>query len=172
MVNTRGMQFFASVPIVKAMMSIFLVFLFVGCAPTTPVTLNEFVASNATGFTDDAGGTPDWIELYNNDSEDASLDEYFITDDSEEPEKHALDGLSVPSRGYLLLLASGDPDIGETHLSFRLSAAGEEIVFSGPNGVVDEITFGEQVPDEALARIPDGIGEWQETDPTPEEANE
>jgi hypothetical protein len=36
------------------------------CSPgTNDVVVNEFVASNATGLTDESGAFPDWIEMLN-----------------------------------------------------------------------------------------------------------
>lgn len=142
------------------------------CAASGPVALNEFVASNIDGLTDDSGGTPDWIELVNTTSSEVSLDGWFVSDDSGNPTRHGLDGLTVPADGFLLLLASGDQSIGEAHLSFKLSAAGEEVLLSSPDGIVDSIVYDEQTSDVSLGRVPDGTGEWDELDPSPGESNE
>lgn len=52
------------------------------------------------------------------------------------------------------------------------SGAGEDVLLSDPDGVVDAFAFGEQTTDITLARIPDGTGPWSVADPTPGEANE
>ena len=76
--------------------------------------------------------------------------------------------------GWLLLLADGDTDEGETHLGFKLSADGEEIgLYSPDGGVVDELEYGTQETDHAAARQLDGGSEWMITDaPTPGASNE
>jgi len=136
------------------------------------IALNEFVASNTTGLTDDSGDTPDWLELVNLSDAEVALDGWAISDDSGNPLRHSLDGLSVPGGGYLLLFATADTTRGDDHLSFRLLAAGEEIVLSDPEGVVDQIAYGAQTPDVATARVPNGTGEWVQATPTPGESNE
>jgi hypothetical protein len=137
----------------------------------SPVTLNEFVASNVTGMTDLSGGTPDWIELYNTSAADVALDGWFISDNASNPQRHPLDGLTVPADGWLLLLASGDTSIGTNHLNFKLSATGEQVVLSDAEGIVDSTSYGEQTPDIGMARIPDGTGDWVAAEPSPGEAN-
>ncbi len=148
-----------------------LLLLLTACDAAGPVVLNEFVASNAAGLVDEADATPDWVELYNPTAEDVALDGWFLSDDTSNPERHGLDGLSVPADGFLLLLASGDPRRGAHHLPFRLKAAGEEIVLLSPGGVADAIVYGAREPDVATARVPDGTGEWQNGTPTPGESN-
>jgi len=144
---------------------------FVAACGTSPVTLNEFVASNVTGMTDLSGGTPDWIELFNTTGNDVPLDGWYISDNASNPLRQTLDGLTVPADGYLLLLASGDTSIGANHLNFKLSATGEQVVLSDSEGIVDSTSYGEQTPDIAMARIPDGTGDWTTAEPSPGEAN-
>ena len=146
--------------------------LLAGCGPTGPIALNEFVASNVTGLIDDAGGTPDWIELFNTSSEDVSLDGWALSDSSGNPTRDPLDGMTIAADGYLLLFASGDTTLGDDHLSFRLSAAGEQVILSSPDGVVDATNYGAQTSDIAMARIPDGTGDWVEAAPSPGALNE
>ncbi len=145
--------------------------LLAACGSSSPLALNEFVASNVTGLTDVAGGTSDWIELFNTSSADVSLDGWFVSDDAANPQRHALDGLTVPADGFLILYASGDPTIDVDHLIFKLSAVGEQVVLSDADGVVDSVTYGAQTADIAMARIPDGTGDWTEAAPSPGEPN-
>ncbi len=149
-----------------------LLLLVTGCSPGGPVVLNEFMASNVTGITDSTGATPDWIELFNTSGEPVSLDGWFLSDASGVPERAPLDGLTVPANGFLLLNASGDTTRGGDHLGFRLNASGEDVVLSDSEGLVDVISYGLQTSDVAMARIPDGVGDWAEAPPTPGESNE
>lgn len=141
--------------------------LLAACAAPGPVVLNEFVASNVAGLTDDTGATPDWVELFNLTAADVSLDGWFVSDDVSNPQRHALDGLTVPADGFLLLYGSGDVTLGADHLSFRLSAQGEQLVLSDSEDIVDSTSYGAQESDIAQARIPDGTGEWTEAAPSP-----
>jgi hypothetical protein len=152
----------------------FLPLLLAGCpaAGGTTVVVNEFLASNVDGLVDSSGGTPDWIELFNLGPEDVSLNGWTISDNSATPDRQGLDGLTVPGDGFLLLFASGDPSLGEGHLAFRLSAAGEQVLLTDLEGGTDQIVFGAQTTDVSLARVPDGVGEWQEATPSPGASNE
>ena len=137
------------------------------------VVINEFMDSNSSGLQDEAGAHPDWIELYNPTAEALVLDGWMLSDDHQERDKHVLQGLSIDAGGWLLLVADGDTDEGETHLGFKLAADGEEIgLYSPDGGVVDELEYGPQQTDHAAARQLDGGSEWMITDtPTPGTSN-
>ena len=78
------------------------------------VLINEFMPSNQSTITDEAGAYPDWIELYNPGSRDVDLGGWFMSDDLENPDKSVLsDELSIPAGGFLLLWADSDEDDGE-----------------------------------------------------------
>ncbi len=136
--------------------------------------INEFMASNQGTLEDSSGATPDWLEIYNPNSDAVSLQDWTITDDLGEFDKHTLGDLSISAGGFLLLYAGGTPELGEQHVSFKLSAAGEELGLYAPGGqAIDELDFGPQEPDVSTARTTDGGAEWATTaDATPGESNE
>lgn len=149
-----------------------------GCATdAADLVLNEFVASNSTGITDESGAFPDWVELYNPTNAEISLDGWYLSDDLGNPMRHALPATwSIGAGGFLVLFADGDIDQGDDHLPFRLSAAGEDVVLSygdpGSNQIVDGTTYGLQDTDGAMAKIPDATGDWTATGtPTPGDFN-
>ena len=156
--------------IARASVLLSLSLLLAGCAGSG-VYINEIVASNQTGLTDEGGAFPDWIELHNAGSSDVSLDGWFVSDDEAEPQRHALDSsLVVEAGGYLVLYADGDTEEGPLHLAFKLKAAGEQAVPCDDAGVLDVVTFGEQQTDSAWALGDDGL--WSEATPSPGAANE
>ena len=132
------------------------------------------MASNQGTLEDSTGATPDWIEIYNPTSETVDLDGWTVSDDLADPEKHTLGAVEISADGFLLLYAGGTPEVGDQHLSFKLSAAGEEIGFFSPSGQVsDELEYGVQEADVSTARTTDGGTEWATTaDPTPGQSNE
>jgi hypothetical protein len=134
--------------------------------------INEFMASNASYTFEDDKQTPDWVELYNPGSAAVSLEGFTITDDLEEPGKHTFGDVDIPAGGFLLLFADSDPELGATHLSFRLDAASEDLGLYTPNGTpIDRISYTKQATDISAARIPDG-GELElSSNPTPGESN-
>ncbi|MCB9765795.1 MAG: lamin tail domain-containing protein [Alphaproteobacteria bacterium] len=146
--------------------------------PTTDITLfiNEFMASNSAWVFDESDPedpwTPDWIEIYNPADVSVDLEDFTISDDLEEPDKHTLGDLSVPAGGFLLLYADGDPELGDEHLGFKLNREEDAIGLFSPEGVpLDQITYTDQVTDYSAARIPNG-GEFSLTaDATPGASN-
>ena len=137
--------------------------------------INEFVASNQTGITDESGAAPDWMELYNLGDAEVDLAGYFVSDDPDDPYKAELPtGLSIAAGGFLLLWADGDPEEGPNHLPFNLAKAGESIVITSPMGEpLDRIDYTDAVTDVSLARVPDGTGEFVScANPTPAASND
>lgn len=137
------------------------------------LVINEFMASNATGLTDEGGAYPDWIELYNGTDAAIDLGGYTMSDDAETPDEHVLADLTIDAGGYLVLFADGDVKEGDLHLAFGLRRSGEAIhLWDTTGAVVDSIEYGEQVTDISYARVTDGAAEWDyQADPTPGAAN-
>ena len=142
-----------------------------------PITFNEWMAdsTSASGLADPSDGLfQDWCELYNASSEGVALDGYFISDDLADPFKYRLPpGAVIPAKGYLLLWADNQTEQDALglgwHLPFKLSAAGESLVLSAPDGRrLDAVTFGLQPADVSGGRYPDGAARHGDTTlPTP-----
>ena len=84
-------------------------------------------------------------------------------------------GTVIPAGGYLLVWADEDLAQPGLHAAFKLSStSGEAIVLSNPDlSVVDDVTFGAQETDVAMARIPNGTGAFVlTTTPTPGASNQ
>jgi hypothetical protein len=122
--------------------------------------INEVVASSAATCPDALGEFDDWIELLNLDVVDVALDGVTISDDRATRDKASLDGLSIPAGGTLVLHADATVAQGPGHLPFKLSAAGEELLIFIDGAIVDEVTWTNALADEALARFPDGTGDF------------
>ena len=137
------------------------------------LVINEFMANNASSLADSTGAYPDWIELYNPTDGEIELDGWTMSDDIAQRDQHALRGLTIDARGWLLLFADDDEEQGDEHLGFSLSGDGEEIGLYSPDGrVVDELEYGEIPVDQSAARVLDGGNDWEITDdPTPGSSN-
>ena len=121
-----------------------------------PLCINEFMPSNNVALVRPDSSTPDWVELHNPGDEDVSLDGWGITDDLEEPFKHPFDTkLVVPARGYLLLFASGDTELGDRHLDFKLSASGGLVALFGPLEDGQVVNYGTVEKDFSVKRSTD-----------------
>lgn len=138
--------------------------------------INEVMASNRTTLADPQGEFDDWVEIYNPDGTDLSLDGYFVSDDSGDPTKWQLnDGLVVPAGGYLLLWLDDDVEDGIDHLPFQLAAEGEEFLLTAPDGltVLDQVSLPGQHADISYGRSGDHGGQFRYLiNPTPGGVND
>ncbi|NUY81830.1 CotH kinase family protein [Flavobacterium sp. MAH-1] len=125
------------------------------------VVINEFMASNSAGNTDEAGEFEDWIELYNNNEIGIDLNGFHLTDDTSDLDKWTFpSGTTIAAHGYLIVWADNETADGSLHASWKLSADGEDLVLSDSAlNIVDSYTFGAQSTNIASARIPNGTGD-------------
>lgn len=119
--------------------------------PVIAPVLNEFLASNSSGFEDENGVTSDWIEIANPNGFDLSLDGYFLTDDSLNLMKWRIPAVNVPANGYLVIFASGDDVLdpgGPVHTNFSLSKNGEYLALVDTDGVTVLTSFAPSYPEQ------------------------
>ncbi|MFO1498269.1 MAG: lamin tail domain-containing protein [Verrucomicrobiota bacterium] len=103
------------------------------------VVINEFLASNSSGLTDQDGDYSDWIEIYNSGGTAVNLQDWSLTDSPDQPAKWRFPKTSLAPNGYLLVFASGKDRAvagAELHASFSLDAAGEYLALVRPDSVV------------------------------------
>ena len=139
--------------------------------------INEFLASNGTGTTDENGEFDDWFELYNATDQPIDIGGLFVTDNSANPRKWQIPTnnpavTTIPPFGFKLLWADEQTNQGPLHTNIKLSGSGEQIAIVQINGtvvnVIDLITFGAQTTDITSGRNPDGNSIVQVlTQPTP-----
>lgn len=85
----------------------FLVFSCLFCPVNAQVVINEFVASNTEGLTDEEGEYSDWIEIYNPSASAVELGNYFLTDDLLQPQRWAMPQISLGPGSHMVIHASG-----------------------------------------------------------------
>ncbi len=139
--------------------------------PSDDVVINEFMADNEASVADGAGEYDDWIELYNKGTEQVDLTGYYLSDNEGDITKWQFpDGTTIAPDGYLIIWADEDEDQvggGELHADFKISAGGEELLLVDPDlQIIDAIYFDEQTEDLSFARMPNGTGGFEETEPT------
>lgn len=121
---------------------------------TIDLCINEVMASNRASL--EEGGTfPDWVELHNPTNAAIDLNGWWVSDKVDEPEREMLTDLTIDAGGYLLLFPDGDVEEGVSHLSFKLSAAGEAFIITTPEGGMDEVAWTSFTTDVSLARETD-----------------
>jgi len=99
-------------------------------APLGMIVINELLASNQGGLTDEDGDSSDWFELLNIGAETVNIGGWSVTDDRDEPGKFVLPARSLAPNEHLVIFASGKdrrPGSGEIHASFQLNTASEHL---------------------------------------------
>jgi len=140
---------------------------FVDYAPPL-LYINEFMASNVAAYEDPEypGDFDDWLEIYNGESVIVELGGMYLTDDLAIPTKWQVPaGVSILPGEYLILWADEETAQGELHMSFKLSANGEQIglfdTYAHANMPIDTVAFGAQTADVSMGRFPDGVDNWR-----------
>jgi hypothetical protein len=140
---------------------------------SSPVVINEVMASNTKTIRDPQGEYDDWIELHNTSADTVRLGGLWMSDEPRPQWRFPSSALITPY-GYLLVWADEDTlDGGALHANFKISKSGEGVYLWDSTGtlVLDSTTFGAQSDDRAWARIPDGSDSFQAAGPTPGSAN-
>ena len=140
------------------------------------IMVNEFLALNDTGATDEAGEYDDWIEIINTTSSSVDLSGWHLSDDSQLPTKWMFPSGTTISAGQVVLVwADNDLTQGPLHANFKLSGDGEEILLVDSDGVTarDFLAFSKQESDISTGRIFDGDDQWVTfSSPTANASNE
>ena len=104
------------------------------------------------------GHNLDWVELYNREDTEVSLDGYFLTDTPNLPEMLSLAGLRIPADGYLAVSL-------EDSAAFHLSSKGETVYLTCNGEIIDQLAF--PLTEDGESYSPEGVCPY----PTPGFAN-
>ena len=140
-----------------------------------PVVLNEVLASNRS-FTNHAGHTADYVELYNPSTNAVDLYDLSLSNDPNDPRKFVFaTNTTVAALGYKVIYLDDAAPASATNAGFALAARGDVLYFfhraSGGYSLLDAVRFGLQTPGFALGRVPNGSGNWSLNTRTPGAAN-
>jgi spore coat protein CotH len=132
------------------------------------IVINEIMASNIATEADQDGEYDDWLELYNNSTETLSLDNLYLSDDSNDLLTWKFpSGLTMAPDTYLIVWCDKDEEQTGLHAEVKFSASGEKAILSYADGtILESITFGVQTDDMGYARIPNGTGAFVVQSPT------
>ncbi|MEE1897937.1 CotH kinase family protein [Flavobacterium rakeshii] len=139
------------------------------------LVINEVVTSNSQIITDEDGDYEDWIELYNAGLESINLQGYGLSDNND-LFQWVFPSKTIAPGEYLLLWCSGkdktDP-LAPMHSNFKISADGETITLTSPEGGVVDSQDGVIIPQNfSYGRQPDGGNDFMIFPvPTPGESN-
>lgn len=170
-------RFSNTIPIVCILIGILVAC--VGCTNKTSdsvqgLVINEVMSSNDYTLTDEAYGTPDWIELYNQSSEDINLEGYCLTNNTKKIRKFTFPSVVIHAGEYLLLYASDaeetESDVMAT--GFSISRGGEYLILTDPYaGMIQQLEVPELAADISYVRNDSGQYGFSSS-PTPGAAND
>ena len=70
------------------------------------IVINEVMSINNSTIADEDADYPDWIELYNSDTESVDLSGFGLSDDPMAPFKWVMPSVTLPPKDFLLIFAS------------------------------------------------------------------
>lgn len=124
------------------------------------LVINEIIASNDTGITDEMGEFEDWIEIHNPGTETVDLGGMFLTDNFDDRHKWEIPaGYSLAPGEFLVVWADNDLGDGPLHAAFKLSSGGEEVGLYDTedlgNAKIHGFKYGRVAADVAVGFLPD-----------------
>lgn len=148
---------------------------FTAARAVAEVRINEIQSSNTLTVRDENGDASDWIELYNDGTAAVDLQGWGLSDTLSTPFKWTFGTVTIQPRQYLMVWASSKnrPNGPQVHTSFAISASGEPILLTRPDGTrADEYPSIAVARDTSMGRKPDGTGPLNFfATPTPGKAN-
>ena len=155
----------------------------VSIGPASTVIINEVMAANFFGVTDEDTDVEDWVELYNTSAAAVDLSGWGLSNKPASPFRWVFPtGTSLASKGYLRVwLSKKDRVASRTnlHANFNLDNGADEVLLSAPSGTVtgvlrDRVVVPLTRQDVSLCRMPNGsaASSFQHcSSPTPSAAN-
>jgi hypothetical protein len=134
------------------------------------LALNEVLPINAS-FQNPDGSFAAWVEIFNPTNAAISLADASLSDDPTAPRKYVFPaGASVAAGGYFVVVCNPLAAPSATNTGFGLGANGGTVLLFEPTtaggGLHDAVSYGRQIADFAIGRIPNGTGAWTLTVPT------
>ena len=128
------------------------VFLLLGSLPAAAASIpviNEIMALNVTGATDEDGDHPDWVEIHNPGPGSVDLTGWYLSDDPLDLMKWQFPAEVLAEDSYLVVFAS-DKDRAvagsELHSNFKLKSEGEYLALIMADGVTIAQEFAPAFP--------------------------
>lgn len=137
--------------------------------------INEVCSSAKKSVTDASGASPDWIEIYNNSDKPMDISGVGVSDGAKNKFKFVFpDNTIINNDSYILIYcddAVNQAD-GEYHAPFKLSATGETVYLTAPDGNgIDTVAVPELSTDVTYGRYKNGSDTFKYLSYTPGASN-
>jgi hypothetical protein len=138
--------------------------------PASSVILGEVLVNNLTLTNPDSSLAP-WVELFNPGEETADVSDMSLSDSVLSPRAWVLPaGSTIPAGGRLVVQCDPGQPASPTNAGFGLNPLGGGLfLFHAPaagGGLRDSVTWGQQLPDLSIGRVPDASGAFVLNTPT------
>jgi len=138
---------------------------------SSPVAINEVMASNTLTLRDEDGDYSDWLELYNSSAESIDLSGWGLSDSEDNPKRWEFPDTQISPSEHLIVFLSGknrSVSKEELHTDFKLNTFKDTVLLSNRCGqIVCEVPIRDLQGDMSYAQAPDS-GEWRvNAQPTP-----
>lgn len=139
------------------------------------LVINEVCSTNKTSLKAANGTSPDWIEIFNAGDAAIDLGGVGVSDGNINRFKFTFPpGTSLKPGAYLIIFCD-DTDVttGELHAAFKISAAGETIYLTAPDGSdIDTVVLPELDVDVTYGRYANGSSDFALLKPSPGTSND
>ena len=121
--------------------------------------ITEYMTHNKRSNYDKYGNYFDWIEIYNSSNKDYSLENLYISDNSNKLRKYKIKSTTLKSKDYLVIYFSGENKNYEEglYVPFKLSDD-EEIIISNGIDVIDKVKIIQLSDNISYGKV---NGEWK-----------
>ena len=128
------------------------------------LVINEVLADNNGGLSDEDGEYTDWIEIYNYGEEEINLKGYGITNDLEEPFYWTFPDINISPKSFIIVRASGKDrkdNLKFLHTNFKINKKGENIYLTHISGeIIDSLEVPKSDENISFGRKPDGTNNY------------
>ena len=128
------------------------------------LVINEVLADNNGGLSDEDGEYTDWIEIYNYGEEDINLKGYGITNDLEKPFYWTFPDINISPKSFIIVRASGKDrkdNLNFLHTNFKINKKGENIYLTHTSGeIIDSLEVPKSDENISFGRKPDGTSNY------------
>jgi len=128
------------------------------------LVINEVLADNNGGLSDEDGEYTDWIEIYNYGEEEINLKGYGITNDLETPFYWTFPEVNISPKSFIIVRASGKDrkdNLNFLHTNFKINKKGENIYLTHTSGeIIDSLEVPKCDENISFGRKPDGTNNY------------